>query len=771
MIPSQFPCIRESYGHFGPDMLNRICPSLFIALMLVVSARGQERSYTLRGAVVDSLTGERIPYAAVKVGNVSIGTYANNAGYFVLPGIPQTEKRLFVSAVGYKEKIFVIASDQSVVDVMFQLPEEPTTFSPVEITGNYVGKMKPVEPSTTVLFEKDFAKATGILSNDVVQAITQLPGVVTIGGISSQYYVRGGASDQNLVMVDGIRMYNLFHAFGLFSFVDPLIVKVADMSTGGFQAEYGGRLSSVLAVETKDGDKNNYEAGGSFDLLSSDVVLDGPLPLGLFGGNTSFLGFFRTSLYKNSLQRFFPQSVPFQFFDGFGKITTDLTSSGRLSVEYLSTGDQMMSGNNVDPDFSWRNSGYALTGNYLFGDEYSFQFSVSNSVYNAQQIPKSLSYLHYESNQIIDPAFYGDLTYYPMANERLDFGLLFNFPSYGFTFTNAYGNTLTITQQEAEPNLWVKYKWDLVKDLSVELGLRVDIARNFEYATGAGKGYLGDPRVTVTYRMAPNSTVYIAAGRYHQRIIDLNNEDDIYSPFDLIVPIPDTASNLDDEEAYEYILGSQFSPLNILQFRGEIYYKDFTKLVTVNRDKVDESNPDFVLGTGESYGLELSSQYDIGMFYFTASYSLSKVTNSSDGLTFTPGYDRRHHINISAGFQPWDKFWLRTHWEYGSGLPYTPLSGFYPQLILDPDNLGGYLNGRTSSQIVFGEENSERMTAYHRLDGSVSYEMKVLGLDLTSELMLINIYNRKNVFYINNVNGDIQYSLPFIVDLSLSWRI
>ncbi len=731
----------------------------------------QERTYILRGTVADSLSGERIPYATVRIEKTSIGTYTNTGGYFVLPKIPVTEKRVVVSAVGFKEKIFVIGSSQPVVDVTFQLPEEPTTLSTVEVTGEYLGRMKPIAPSTTVILGRDIEKATGIFNNDLVQAITQLPGVVTVGGISSQYYVRGGASDQNLVTIDGIRVYNLFHAFGLFSFVDPLIVKVADMSTGGFQAEYGGRLSSILSVDTKDGDMYKYTAAGSFDLLSSDVMLSGPLPLKAFEGNTSFIGFFRTSLYKNSLRRYFQRSIPFQFFDGFGKITSNLTSTGHVSLEFLSTGDQVSSENSVDPDFNWRDVGYSLSGNYLFGDRYSFEFSVSSSMYNAEQLPKSSSYLHYESSSIVDPAFYGDLTYYPSPTARLDFGLLFNFPAYNFTFTNAYNLPLTVDQQEVEPNMWIKYKWEAIKNLEVELGFRIDLSRTFEYATGAGKGYLGDPRATFTYNTSANSSIYFAAGEYHQRIISLNNEDDIYSPFDLIISIPDTASNLDDEEAFEYILGGQVSPINILELKSELYYKDFTKLVTVNRDKVDQNDPDFILGTGKSYGLEFSGQYDIGSFYLTANYSFSKVTNTSNGFTYTPRYDRRHQLNLSAGLQPFDRFWIRTHWEYGSGLPYTPLSGYYPQLQLSPDNLTGYTGGPASNQIVFGDKNSARMSDYHRLDASFSYEAKVLGLDLTSELMLINIYNRSNVFYINNVSGDVEYSLPFIVNLSLSWRI
>ncbi|MGB9591286.1 MAG: TonB-dependent receptor, partial [Candidatus Kryptoniota bacterium] len=653
----------------------------FLILPSFSGLLGQTKNYTLRGMVTDSATGERIPYATIRVRGTSIATYSNAEGYFVLPNILRAYNQILVSAVGYKEQIFEIKNPGSVVNVTLQLREEPTILSPVEVTGEYPGKMKPAAPSTTVLYARDIQKATGIFNNDIIQAITQLPGVVTVGGISSQYYVRGGAADQNLVTVDGIRMYNLFHAFGLFSFIDPLIVKVADMSTGGFQAQYGGRLSSILSMETKDGDRFNYEAAGSFDLLSSDVMLSGPVPLPMGRGHTSFIGFYRRSLYKNSLRRFFGRSLPFDFYDAFGKITSDFTSTGHVSLEVFSTADRISSEKETDSDYHWQDLGYSLSASYLFSDQYSFQFSVSTSMYTAEQLPRSLSYLHYELSKVTDPAFFGNLSYFASPDQQLDFGLLFNFPSYNFTFTNAYGNVLSMNENEVEPNFWVKYKRPFFRKFTVELGLRFDISRSFMALTGGTNGYTADPRLTITYDLSPASKFYIAAGRYHQRIISLTNEDDIYTPFELIVPISsDAYSALKDEEAYHYIIGGQIYPSNLMQIKLEGYYKDYTKLVTANRNKVDQNDPDFVMGTGAAFGIESSMQYDVGSFYTQLNYAFSKVTNTVDGFTFSPRYDRQHQINISIGLQPFQKLWLRAHWEFGSGLPYTPLAGFYSEL-------------------------------------------------------------------------------------------
>ncbi len=758
----------------GGGLSRRVEISRLVAGVLLIlfgDSLAQGPRYVLRGTVADSSTGERIPYATVRVAGTPIGGFTNSEGYFIIPRVPADSREILVSAIGYRMKSFEIAKKAGIVEVTFSIPAEPTTLSPVEVTGRYKGLAKPVAPSTTILYAEDVAKVTGIFSNDLLQAVTQLPGIVTLGGITSQYYVRGGSADQNLVTVDGIRVHNLFHAFGLFSFIDPLIVKVADMNTGGYQAEYGGRLSSILSVETKDGDKNKYALAGNIDLISSDLVLGGPLPLGIGAGKTSFLTFFRTALYENSLNRFFGRSLPFSFFDGFGKITTDFTSSGHASIEFLSTGDEISSDNPGDPNFRWRDAGYSLNASYLFSDQYRFDFSVTTSVYNAEQIPKTTGFTHYELCRITDPAFRGNLAYFAGDETELNFGLLFNFPLYEAEFTNAYGNTMRLSRQEVEPNMWAKYRWPVTRRLKAEVGLRLDISRTFKYASYTGKGYLADPRLTLSYQLTPESSVYFAGGLYHQRIISLTNEDDIYSPFDLIFAIPDTASNLDDESAYHYVIGTQFAPSNLTKAKAEIYYKDFTNLLAVNRDKVDQSDPDFVPGTGKAYGVEATFEYDGGDLYFSANYSHAKVTKTSGGITYEPRYGRSDQLNLSIGWAPILGLWMRARWEYCSGLPYTPLAGYYPQLALDPDNLSGYLKSKASSQIIFGAKNSARMSPYHRLDLSLSYDVHACGVDLTPRVMLVNVYNRMNVFYINNVSGDVEYSLPFIVNFSVSWRI
>ena len=202
-----------------------------------------------------------------------------------------------------------------------KIPESPMTLPTVEV----VGKTIAAAAGSTVITPAQLQNNVGIFKNDVVQYVTQLPGVVTVSGISSQYYVRGGGPDENLVLVDGMQIYNLSHAFGLLSFVDPLIVKVADFSVGGFQAEYGGRLSSVFDIQTIDGDKNEFKAKGTLDLISTDALVTGPL---FADGNSSFVAFYRRPLFENALQKFYSLGLPFDYDDGFAKATIDYSRRG-----------------------------------------------------------------------------------------------------------------------------------------------------------------------------------------------------------------------------------------------------------------------------------------------------------------------------------------------------------------------------------------------------------------------------------------------------------
>jgi len=730
-------------------------------LLLVSPLFAQDRTITITGSVADSASGERIPYASISLAGTLTGTVADVNGYFILRNIPPRDARLRVSAIGYQSKDFrVIDSGEPTIVMNLRILESPMAMPTVEV----IGKTLSATAGSTIITPSQLQNNVGIFKNDVVQYVTQLPGVVTVSGISSQYYVRGGGPDENLVLVDGMQIYNLSHAFGLLSFVDPMIVKVADFSVGGFQAEYGGRLSSVFDIQTVDGDKNEFRAKGNFDLISTDALVTGPL---FSDGNSSFVAFYRRPLFQNALQKFYSLGLPFDYDDGFAKATVDIPGEGFVSAEFLTSADRIRQKGLSDPDFIWSNNSGAVSGSFIVGDQFDFKFSISYSSYRAEQIPKQSQYLGYQLDQISTPAFYSDVNSYTSSGDQFDMGLLFTFPDYNYTFTNKYGGILQETSTTIEPQVWTTYTFNPRGTFSFELGVRADLQRTFQWLSGTPGGDAPDPRLTFSYKPADIVSLYVNYGIYHQNVMDLNDENLVFTPFDVIAPLPDGSG---DEESNQYVVGCKLEPDNLTTSKVEFYYKGLRNLAAVNLEKVYNWESDYIFGTGSAYGADASFKYDAGeAYYLQIGYSYSRTTRTFNGATYYPRYDLRNQVNVSSGFELAKNLWIRGRIKLTSGLPYTPINGYFGAVQFDPSDLPGYTNQSLYSQALFGKANTARLPGYQSLDLSASYDLNLDWAHFNVQGSLINALDAKNVFYINNVTGNVVYQLPTVFNLSLGW--
>ncbi|MGA7160832.1 MAG: TonB-dependent receptor [Bacteroidota bacterium] len=735
--------------------------SFFTATILFVASSlfAQDKTVTITGSVVDSASGERIPYASVAVVGTPAGTVADVNGYFILRYVVPNDTKLRASAIGFQSKEFAVPykGEQSIIMVL-KIPESPMALPTVEV----IAKTLPATAGSTIITPSQLQNNVGMFRNDVVQYVTQLPGVVTTSGISSQYYVRGGGPDENLVLLDQMQVYNVSHAFGLLSFVDPMIVKVADFSVGGFQAEYGGRLSSVFDIQTIDGDKNQFKAKGTLDLLSTDAMVTGPL---FSDGNSSFVAFYRRPLFENALQKFYSLGLPFDYDDGFAKATIDFPGEGYISAEFLTSADRIRQQSATEPDFTWSNNSGAVSGSFIVGDQFDLKFSISYSTYRAEQLPKQSEDLGYQLDQISTPSLYADVTSYTSSRDRFDLGLLFDFPTYNYTFTNKYGGTIQEYVPVIEPQVWTKYMFNPQGKFSFELGLRADLQRTFEWLAGAAGGHVPEPRFTFSYKPADQVALYANYGVYHQNVMDLNDENLVFTPFDVIAPLPE---NNGDEESNQYVLGCKLEPDNLTSAKVELYYKSLNNLAAVNLDKVYDSEPDFLFGSGAAYGADVSFKYDAGEnLYLQVGYSYSRTTRTFNGITYFPRYDVRNQINISSGFEPLKNLWLRGRLKLASGLPYTPINGYFGVVQVDPANTQAYINQALYAQALFGKVNSARLPGYESLDLSATYDMNLTWTQLNIQGTLINVLDKKNVFYINNVTGSVVYQLPTVFNFSL----
>jgi len=251
----------------------------------------------------------------------------------------------------------------------------------------------------------------------------------------------------------------------------------------------------------------------------------------------------------------------------------------------------------------------------------------------------------------------------------------------------------------------------------------------------------------------------------NQNIITVNNEDDVVSVFDAWIAVPDF---LKSERADHYVLGLEGNVLPALSTNFQTYYKYYGSLVTYNRDKIDSQDPDYVNSKGESYGFESLIRYGIPLVDLYGSYTLGWTGINANGLRYPPRYDRRHTLNLLANVHINPSIDLSLRWELGSGFPYTQTVGYYDRLTMEDVFSGKYVGESGEPYSLLGEKNASRLPAYHRLDASLSYRFMYEGFRGTLGFHVLNVYDRKNLFYFDRTTGKRTNMLAFFPSATLT---
>ncbi len=249
---------------------------VLVCIALIQSVHAQ--SADVRGVVSDSLTGERIPFANVVIVGTAKGAAANAVGFYLIPNVPPGSYEIAASAVGVGRRVkSVIIPASGVLEVHFRLPS--AAIETEEVVVSAIGRRELTEINTSVhIFDQKDMKLNPVTAQpDVFHSLKIIPGIVSTSDVSSKFYVRGGAGDQNLVVMDGMKIYNPFHALGIFSVFDPDIVRSVEVYTGAFPAGFGGRLSSVVNMMTRDGRADRPFARAHVNFLSSKIQFESPV--------------------------------------------------------------------------------------------------------------------------------------------------------------------------------------------------------------------------------------------------------------------------------------------------------------------------------------------------------------------------------------------------------------------------------------------------------------------------------------------------------------
>ncbi len=742
-------------------MNGKIKLLLSIALMIIfTSSLFAQQKGSLRGIVIDEKTGEALPFSNILLLGTTLGASADLKGNFMITGIPEAVYDVQVSYLGYQTKtIQAVIRANAITQVTIELRPAAYQLEDVEIFGQKYDRPNEPDIGLQKLSIRQIEMLPKGIETDIFRSLQFVPGVQTTGDVSARYYVRGGGSDQNLVLLNGVSVYNPFHALGLFSVIDPEMINAVEFFKGGFTAEYGGRMSSVLNLVTRDGNRNKYSGNASISFLTGKGAFEGPISD--FG---SFLLTGRKSLFNETLKKFLNfKEAPFEFYDLSlkanyrSKSTTSLT---KVSMHGFASGDKLINDDPEKADYDWINNIFGVTWFQAWEDVpiYS-ETSISLSSFKGEVKPK-LSEIKPRKNEVSDITFKTDFTHIYESRDELKVG--YNLKSFksDLYMENLQGNRTSSSGKALHFSIYGKYKFLRFETVGIDIGTRMNLI-----SLPSSAPPLFEPRVNLTYNIFPWLALQGAWGIYSQEMITLVNEDEIISLFEpwLIVP-----EYLQLPYAVHYVGGLKFRLIDGMTLTSEIYYKSIKNTAEINDKKADDIDPDFVQGSAKAYGAEFQLQYFTSWLQFIGSYSLSYAYRNVKEWISYPKYDTRHSVTLNITALLGDGWEGSVSWFFSSGRPFTQIEGYYDKLYFDDLFYSSELYGYYLPFVILADKNLGRLPTYHRMDVSITKKFTLFFLDMALSASILNVYDRKNIFYFERDTGKRVNMLPFLPSATLS---
>lgn len=731
---------------------------IFLLFIILSTVSLAQNTGTFRGFVIDSLSGEALAYANVFIKKIEIGTSTDSKGYFIITSLPSSDDyKAEISYVGYKKKIvsFKIFSNKITDIKIFLVPSE-IELQTIEKTGRIIYG----ENLTNIGIQKLSAKRINDLpkgvEGDIFRSLQYLPGIQTTNDISARFHVRGGASNENLFLLDYIPIYNPFHALGLFGSIDPEVIKNVELHLGGFGPKYSGRLSSVIKLITKDGNRNKYTASFNSSLMSIKSSVQGPFK----GG--SFIVTGRKSYSNKILNNFLnDDNIPIKFYDLFFKANyanEKIMPNGKFSIEAFSSGDNIINNNPLLADAKWTNNALGISW-FQFVDKpifYTIDFSFSN--FEGEFIPNSSGEKPIKNN-VKDYTGKMNISYVFASKDQLSVGVKFKDVTTELLLQNSFGQRANIGSREDRANvnmsLFAKYKLLRFNNFALDVGTRLNLIG----LSKNGKNRYFEPRVSLSYNLSEKLSYKAAWGIYQQEITTFTDEDVVITYFEPWIITPEY---LIPAKAIHYITGFEWNYSGKLSFSIEGYYKTISNLPVLNERKVFITDNDFVSGSSKAYGADILFRYNHSLFSFTTSFSHGYVNKSANNKTYISRYDIRNSLKAILEFNIYKGWKASATWIYYSGMPFTLLAGFYDKLHIDnPNNMSSLLGPQIVTPLL-GKRNASRLPEYHRLDFNISKRLDLTFVKIYLNFSIINVYNRKNIFYFDINSGKRVNMLPFL---------
>ena len=724
-----------------------------------------QNQFTLSGYVKDAETGETLIAAnVVNAENPAQGTTTNTYGFYSFT-LPEGNYKISFSYLGFQDQTFEVDLSKN-TELNVDL-SEGVTIDEVVISAEKEARRNNVEGTqmgTLELPVENIKKLPAIFGEvDILKTIQLLPGVLSSGEGNAGFYVRCGGPDQNLVLLDEATVYNSGHMLGFFSVFNADAIKNTTLIKGGMPANYGGRLSSVLDIQMKEGNNKKYQVEGGIGLVSSRLTAQGPIVKDkssfIISGRRTYV----VDLAQPAIENTDFAGTNYYFYDLNTKVNYQFSNKDRV---YFSGyfGRDVFKFRQPDRDFYFNlpygNKTATLRWNHLFNDKMFFNLAAVYNDYQFETDGGQEDFVFRLFSGVQDYNLKLDFDYYPNPQHNFKYGVNYTYHKLTPNTASASNgevdfNTEFLPKYANEIGIYALDDWKINSRLSINTGLRFSIFSQLGPYTSkitgeefgsfeAAKTYTGwEPRVSFKYGLA-NSLSFKGGVTFTNQYLHLVSNSSSTLPTDIWVPSTEIVR---PQSGIQYALGVFKNWLDdSYETSIEVYYKDLNNQIdyadTYVNDIGAEVEDDFVFGEGRAYGAEFFLKKSTGKLNGWIGYTLSNTERSfpdiEEGRWYPAVYNKTHDLSVVANYSLSDKIEFGGAFIYGSGRYYTPIQGFY------------FIEQQLNT--VYGPRNSAQLKPYHRLDLSLTYtpnpdSKKAYTGSWT--ISVYNVYNRKNPFFIN----------------------
>ena len=730
-------------------------------------------SYNLSGNITDAQTGESLISATIHIDNLDYGAISNGYGYYSL-ALPYGKHKIEISYLGYKirsDSIKLVSNTSFNLSLNQSFPELDEVivngYKPPNIELIQTGKVN-LSPKLIVESPAAFGE------NDVIKSLEKVPGIKLQSEGSTFFYVRGGNKDQNLILIDDAPIYNPSHMLGLFSSIVPGVANSIDIYKSDYPLSKSGRLSSVIDIKTKEGNKNRFSGWGNIGIISTQLGIEGPFKK----RQSSYILSGRFSRIKWIAKIDNPNIEKFNFYDLSGKMNFKLDAKNKLYISFYTGADNFLT---KETGLGWSNYNGSIRWNKIINDHTFANTTVYGSNYEYLFYYDRADSVSWRS-RIGELGIKTDITHFINSTNEFSWGASLN----GRTINP--GNLISNNEVPEEFIVSVKnnietagygqYTFKPNNRWGFKIGMRASlwtsIGESFEFEFdnnnfaidtleySASKAYNNyfqvEPRLTISYLINQNSSVKASYDRSSQNLHLITNSISPFTSFEIWLP---SGPNIRPQTADQISFGYYYFISDIgISLQAETYYKELHNQIDYESHASTLLNPtiesELLFGTTKSYGIELLAKKEEGsirgIIGYTLSTARSKFEELNNGSSFTAYTDRPHNLSLSLSYDIGKKITLGSNFVYTTGIPFSSPTSFYKY---DGNEVP-----------VYGVKNNSRLPNYHRLDLSAKF---VLNKDLSKKfrhsiiLSVYNLYGRKNPIFINfnkSLKGNGDFEVP-----------